>query len=113
MKTLGFMITAIDFHCLSISVHLFTFRLDVAQLPPIMAYVIMFIIKDGVCHVVILSDIVLVVSTGVSFFMALKFDETPDPLPFQIQQGLLIALTASNVSPDAFRCFPKTGISIL
>ena len=48
MLTAAAVRTAIDLYCLDISVHLFVFRPDVAQLPSIMADVIMLILKDSV-----------------------------------------------------------------
>ena len=88
MLTAAAVRTAVNFHRLGITIHLFAFCPDMAQLSSIMADVIMLILKNGISHVVILSDI-FPVSTGFSFFMVLKLDETSDLILFQIQQVLL------------------------
>ena len=67
MLTATAVCTAIDLHRLGVAILLFALRPDVAQLPSVMADVIMLVLKDGVCHVVILSDI-FPVSTG--FFVS-------------------------------------------
>lgn len=87
MSTAATVRTAVYFHRLGIAVHLFASRTDVAQLPSIMADVIMLILKDSVSHVEILPD-VLFVCPCLSFLMFLKLDITPDLILFQIQQVL-------------------------
>ena len=57
--------------------------LDMAQLLSVMAAVILLILKDGVSHVVILSDI-LPVCMGFSFFVVLKLAEALEPILFPI-----------------------------
>ena len=52
--------TAIYLKCLCIAILFFAFCPDMAQLPSIMADGIMLILKDGVCHVVILPDVFFV-----------------------------------------------------
>ena len=52
------------------------------------------ILKDGVCHVVILPDLFFI-STGFPLLMILKFDIASDPVPFEIHQILFTAVAAS------------------
>ena len=93
MLTAAAVRTAVYFHRLGIAVQLFAFRPDMAQLPSIMADVIMLILKDSIRHVVILPDI-LFVCPCLPLLMVLKFNITPDPILFQIQQVLLTAVAA-------------------
>ena len=76
--------TAVYFHCLVIAILLFAFRPDMAQFPPVMADVVMLILKDCVCHVVIFPD-VFFISTRLPFLMILEFDKASDPILLQIQ----------------------------
>ena len=73
MLTVAAVSAAVYLYRLGVAVLLSAFCPDMPQLPSIMADVIMLIFKDGVRHVVILSDI-FSVSTGFPFFMVLKFD---------------------------------------
>ena len=104
MLTAAAVRTAIDLHRLGITVHLFAFRLDMAQLPPVMADVIMLILKDSVGHVVILSDI-FPVGTGFPLFMVLQLDEASDPFLFQLQKVFFAAVAA--VGSHCLQCVPK------
>ena len=70
---------AVHLYRLGITVLLFAFRPDMAQLPSVMADVIVLILKDGVCHVVILPDIFFI-SSGFPFLMILKLDIASDPV---------------------------------
>lgn len=88
---------------LGVSVLLFAFRPDMTQFSSIMADVIMLILKDGICHVGILPD-VLFVYPCLPLLMVLKSDITLDLIPFQIQQVFLTAVAA--VSSNCFQiCF--------
>ena len=78
---------------LGITLLLFAFRPDMTQLSSIMADVIAFILKDGVCHVVILPDIFLI-SPGFPLLMIRKLDIASDPVLFEIQQILFTAVAA-------------------
>ena len=85
--------TAIYLYRPGITLLLSAFRPDMAQLSSIMADVIVLILKDGVCHVVILPDIFLI-SPGFPLLMILKLDIAPDPVLFEIQQILFTAVAA-------------------
>ena len=85
--------TAIYFYRLSITVLLFAFRPDMAQFPSVMTDVIVLILKDGVCHVVILPDIFFI-SPGFPLLMILKLDIASDPVLFELQQVLFTAVAA-------------------
>ena len=104
MLTAAAVRTAIDLHRLGVAVLLFAFRPDVAQLPSIMADVIMLILKDGVCHVVILSNIFLV-CTRFPLLVVLELDIALYPILFQVQQILLTAVAA--VSSNCLQPVPK------
>ena len=102
IKAPGFVLTAdavrtsIYLKRLGISLLFSAFRPDMAQLSSIMAEVIRLIFKDGIGHVVILSDIFLV-GAGLSFLMVLEFDVALDSLP--LRQG-------SNSLPRSGHCRP-------
>ncbi len=104
MLTAAAVHTTIYLNGLGVSILLFALRPDVTQLPSVMADVIMLVLEDGVCHVVILSDI-FPVCTGFSLLMVLKLDIAPNPVLFQIQQVLLTAVTA--VGSHRFQHIPK------
>ena len=104
MLTAAAVCTAIDLHRLGVAILLFAFRPDVAQLPSVMADVIVFIFKNGVCHVVILSD-VFFVCPCLPLLMVLKLDETADSILFQIPQVLLTAVAA--VGSHCLQGIPK------
>ena len=93
MITAGAVRTAIYLYRLGITLLLFAFRSDMAQLSSIMADVIALILKDGVCHVVILPDIFLI-SPGFPLLMIRKLDIASDPVLFEIQQVLFTAVAA-------------------
>ena len=75
IKTFRFMLTstavctAVYLYCLSIAVLFFAFCPDMAQFPPVMTDIIVLILKDSVCHVVILPDVFSVLWS--SFFVTL------------------------------------------
>ena len=107
MLTAAAVRTAIDLHCLGAAVLFFTFRPDMAQFPSVMADVIVFILKNGVCPVVILSNVVFVCPC-LPLLMVLKLDETADSILFQIQQALLTAVAAvgSHCLQGIPKCIP-------
>ena len=69
--------TAVNFNGLGISILFPRFCLDMPQFSAIMANVIMLILKDPVCHVIILADIFFV-CTGLPFLMILQLDIAVD-----------------------------------
>ena len=85
--------TPVHLHRLGVSILLFAFRPDIAKFPSITADVIMLILKNLVCHVVILPN-VLFVGPCLPLFMILKLDEAFDLILFQIQQVLFTAVAA-------------------
>lgn len=104
-------------HRLGIAILLFAFCPDMQQFPPIVADVIILILKNGACHVVILPD-VFFVFPNLPFFIILKFDIAPNLILFQIQQILFTAITTvcGNRLQDIHKCalmFFRTGISVL
>ena len=66
---------------------------DMAQLPSVMADIIMLILKDGACHVGILPN-VFFVCPCLPLLMVLQLDEAADPLLVQIQQVFFTAVAA-------------------
>ena len=82
MLTAAAVRTSVYLKRLGISILFFAFCPDMAQFPSIMADVIMFIFKNGVCHVVILSDIFFVCA-GLPFLMILELDIAPDSVPLR------------------------------
>ena len=72
-----------------------------------MTDIIMFILKDSVCHVGIFPD-VFFVSPGLPFCMIQKLDEAPDPFLFQIQQIFFAAAAAvrSHCFQEISECIP-------
>lgn len=73
MLTAAAVCAAIYLYRLSVAILFFAFRPDMAQFPSVMADVIVFVLKDGVCHVVILRD-VFFIRPCLSFLMILQPD---------------------------------------
>ena len=96
--------TPVHLHRLGVAILLFVFRPDIAKFPSITADVIMLILKNLVCHVVILPN-VLFVGPCLPLFMILKLDEAFDLILFQIQQVLLTAVAA--VDSHCLQCIAK------
>ena len=107
MLTAAAVRTAVYLYRLGITVLLFAFRPDMAQLPSVMADVIVPILKDGVCHVVILPDIFFI-SSGFPFLMILKFDIASDTVLFEIQQILFttVAAVGGHRLQSVSKCIP-------
>ena len=74
------------------------------QFSSVMADIIVLILKNGVCHVVILPD-VFFVCPCLPLLMVLQLDEAADPVLFQIQQVLFTAVAA--VGSDCLQLIPK------
>ena len=87
MFTTATILTTIDLHCLGVDILFFAFCSDMSQLPPVMANVIILIFKDGVGHVLIITNVFFVCPFP-PFLMFLKLDIALDPVLFQIQQVL-------------------------
>lgn len=98
--------TAIDLHRLGVAVLLFAFCPDMAQIPSIMADIIMLILKDGVGHVVILPN-VFFVCPCLPLLMVLELDIAVDLILFQIQQVFLttVATVGSHCPQDISQRF--------
>jgi len=109
MLTAAAVRTPIYLKRLGISILFFAFCPDMAQLPSIMADVIMLIFKDLVCHVVILSDI-FSVCAGLPFLMILELDIALDSVLLQINQVLFTAVAA--VSRNCLQCIPKCSLML-
>lgn len=97
MPTAAAVRAGVCLHRLGVSILLFLFRPDMAQLSSIMADIIMLILKDGVCHVIILPD-VSVVRLCLPFLIILELDGAADPILFQIQQVLFTSVAAVGSS---------------
>lgn len=98
---------SVYFKRLYIAILLFGLCPYLAQLPSVVADIIMLIFKYHSLHVVILSDLFFI-STCLPFFMVLQFYVTGDPVLLQIQQILFAAVT--TVSCSLFRKCPKRSL---
>ena len=109
MLTVAAVFTSIYLKRLGISILFFAFCPDMAQLPSIMADLIMLIFKDSVCHVVILSDIFFVCA-GLPFLMVLELDIAPDPVLLQLHQVLFTAVAA--VGSNLLQCISECSLML-
>ena len=104
MSTAAAVGTPIDLYRLGIAFLGFAFCSDMTQLPPIMADIVMLILKHGICHVVILPD-VFFIRPGLALLMILELDLAAYSFFLQVQQVLFTAVPA--VSRHRLQAVPK------